>query len=122
MTHTIDEDTKKIVKAIIHGDQKRQSRKRAGRETNFDRMAEEAIKEAKKELPLEGMEETARRHVLTKIYSSLLYNTPWELLGETYCCRRLFYEYRMEFCYLVAVHMHIIEPDGSRRQRAAGEK
>ena len=26
MAHTIDEDTKKIVKAIVHGDQKRQSR------------------------------------------------------------------------------------------------
>lgn len=27
MAHTIDEDTKKIVKAIVHGDQKRQSRR-----------------------------------------------------------------------------------------------
>ena len=102
MAHTIDEDTKKIVKAIVHGDQKRQSRRRAGKHTDFDRKAAEAIKAAKKELPL-------------------LYNTPWELLGETYCCRRLFYEYRKEFCYLIAVHMEIIEPEGGSRQQAPGK-
>lgn len=48
MAHTIDEDTKKIVKAIVHGDQKRQSRRRAGKHTDFDRKAAEAIKAAKK--------------------------------------------------------------------------
>lgn len=121
MAHTIDEDTKKIVKAIVHGDQKRQGRKRKGKHTNFDRQAEEAIKAAKRDLPLEGMDQTARRHIIDKIYKSLLYNTPWEMLGDTYCCRRLFYEYRMEFCYLIAVHMGIIEEDGSRQQ-AAGKQ
>lgn len=94
MAHTIDEDTKKIVKAIVHGDQKRQSRRRAGKHTDFDRKAAEAIKAAKKELPLEGTDPEVRRHIIDKLYTSLLYNTPWELLGETYCCRRLFYEYR----------------------------
>ena len=96
MAHTIDEDTKKIVKAIVHGDQKRQSRRRAGKHTDFDRKAAEAIKAAKKELPLEGTDPEVRRHIIDKLYTSLLYNTPWELLGETYCCRRLFYEYRKE--------------------------
>ena len=110
MAHTIDEDTKKIVKAIVHGDQKRQSRK-----------AVEAIKAAKKELPLEGTDPEVRRHIIDKLYTSLLYNTPWELLGETYCCRRLFYEYRKEFCYLIAVHMEIIEPEGGSRQQAPGK-
>ena len=90
MAHTIDEDTKKIVKAIVHGDQKRQSRRRAGKHTDFDRRAEEAIAAAKRELALEGMDQTARRYVIDRIYKSLLYNTPWELLGDTYCCRRLF--------------------------------
>ena len=104
MAHTIDEDTKKIVKAIVHGDQKRQSRRRAGKHTDFDRKAAEAIKAAKRELPLEGTDPEVRRHIIDKLYTSLLYNTPWELLGETYCCRRLFYEYRKEFrgCYCVA--------------------
>ena len=118
MAHTIDEDTKKIVKAIVHGDQKRQSRRRAGKHTDFDRKAAEAIKAAKKELPLEGTDPEVRRHIIDKLYTSLLYNTPWELLGETYCCRRLFYEYRKEFCYLIAVHMEIIEPEGGSRQQA----
>ena len=36
MAHTIDEDTKKIVKAIVHGDQKRQSRRRAVSYTHLD--------------------------------------------------------------------------------------
>ena len=123
MAHTIDEDTKKIVKAIVHGDQKRQSRRRAGKHTGFDRKAAEAIKAAKKELPLEGTDPEVRRHIIDKLYTSLLYNTPWELLGETYCCRRLFYEYRKEFCYLIAVHMEIIEPEGgSRRPESRSEK
>ena len=109
MAHTIDDDTKKIVKAIVHGDQKRKNRKRKGIHTDFDRRAEEAIRAAKRELPLHDMDQAARAHIIDRIYKSLLYNTPWERLGETYCCRRLFYEYRMEFCYLIAVHMGIIE-------------
>ena len=83
--------------------------------------AAEAIKAAKKELPLEGTDPEVRRHIIDKLYTSLLYNTPWELLGETYCCRRLFYEYRKEFCYLIAVHMEIIEPEGGSRQQAPGK-
>lgn len=109
MIHTIDDDTKKIVKAIVHGDKKRKSRKRKGEHTDFDRRAEEAIKAAKRDFLLEGMDKEARRHIIEKIYESLIYNTPWEMLGDTYCCRRLFYEYRMEFCYLIAVYMGIIE-------------
>lgn len=113
VAHTIDEDTKKIVKAIVHGDKKRKARRKKGSHTDFDRKAEEAIRAARRELPLDGIEREARHHITEKIYISLLYNTPWELLGETYCSRRLFYEYRMEFCYLIAVNMGIIEPEGS---------
>lgn len=69
MAHTIDEDTKKIVKAIVHGDQKRQSRRRAGKHTDFDRKAAEAIKAAKKELPLEGTDPEVRRHIIDKLYT-----------------------------------------------------
>lgn len=118
MAHTIDEDTKKIVKAIVHGDQRRQSRRRAGAHTDFDRRAAAAITAAKRELPLDGTDPKVRRHIVDKLYKSLLYNTPWELLGETYCCRRLFYEYRKEFCYLIAAHMGIIEPEEASGQQA----
>ena len=119
MAHTIDDDTKKIVKAIVHGDKKRQSRKRKGKHTDFDRRAEEAIKAAKRELPLEGMDQTARAHIIDRIYQSLLYNTPWEMLGDTYCCRRLFYEYHM-----IAVHMGIIEKqaEDSGGQKKTGSR
>lgn len=113
MAHEIDEDTKKIVKAIVHGDKKRQIRRKKGRHTEFDIKAEEAIRAAQQELPLDGIDREARRRITEKIYTSLLYNIPWELLGETYCSRRLFYKYRMEFCYLIAVNMGIIEPEGS---------
>lgn len=76
MAHTIDEDTKKIVKAIVHGDQKRQSRRRAGKHTDFDRKAAEAIKAAKKELPLEGTDPEVRRHItLSTNYTQACYIT-----------------------------------------------
>ena len=123
MVHRMDEDTKKIIKAIIHGDQKRQKRTKAGSHTDFDMLAAEAIKAAKEELPLPGTDPEIRRRIIDKLYDSLAHNTPWELLGETYCCRRLFYEYRKEFCYLVALHMGIIKgEDGSSRQGEVGQK
>lgn len=109
MQYKLDEDTKKIVKALVHADAKRKKRKRAGDHTEFDQKAERAIAAAGEEMQLTGYDPVARRQVLDKIYESLIYNTPWELLGETYCCRRLFYEYRKEYCYRVAVHMGIIK-------------
>ena len=64
---------------------------------------------AKEELDLGEVEGNVREVIITKIYESLLYNTPWELMGETYCCRTLFYAYRKQFCYLVALHLGIVE-------------
>lgn len=109
MPHKLDRESKKIVKAIIHGDVKRQKRIRAGQPTSFDVKASKAIEEARRALELPGYEEQIREVVINKIYESLLYNTPWELLGETYCCRRLFYEYRMKFMYLIAIDMDIVK-------------
>ena len=80
MAHTIDEDTKKIVKAIVHGDQKRQSRRRAGKHTDFDRKAAEAIKAAKKELPLEGTDPEVRRHIIEK-YTQACYKHALGVVG-----------------------------------------
>lgn len=75
MAHTIDEDTKKIVKAIVHGDQKRQSRRRAGKHTDFDKKAAEAIKAAKKELPLEGTDPEGSGATLSTNYTQACYIT-----------------------------------------------
>ena len=64
MVHRMDEDTKKIIKAIIHGDQKRQKRTKAGSHTDFDMLAAEAIKAAKEELPLPGTDPEIRRRII----------------------------------------------------------
>lgn len=123
MRYCIDEDTKKIVKAAVHGDERRQKRRRKGNLTTFDIAAAEAIKAAKEELQLESYDKEARRLIIDKIYASLLYNTPWELLGETYCCRRLFYEYRRQFMYIVAQHLGMID-NGQQEpeRRQVGQK
>lgn len=112
MKYTIDEDIKKIIKAAVHGDEKRRKRKSKGTLTEFDKSADRAIVKAKNEMDLEGFDEEARQHIINKIYTSLLYNTPWENLGDTYCCRRLFYEYRRQFMYLVALNMGMVSKCG----------
>lgn len=114
---TLDEDEKRIVRAVIHSDQKRQRRKGARKETAFDRKATAAIDAAKKEMDLGEMSEEIRQTIISKVYESLLYNTPWEYLGETYCCRSLFYGYRSKFCYLVAFHLGMVEKDNRNKRR-----
>lgn len=120
----LDNDEKKIVKAVIHSDEKRQKRQQAGKKTPFDTKVTAAIEKAKKDLDLGEVTEEVREIIIQKIYKSLLYNTPWELSGETYCCRSLFYEYRKQFCYLVAQNLGIIRQQagkkatpGSRRRK-----
>ena len=120
----LDSDEKKIVKAVIHSDEKRQKRQQAGKKTPFDTKATAAIEKAKTDLDLAEVTEEVREIIIQKIYKSLLYNTPWELSGETYCCRSLFYEYRKQFCYLVAQNLGIIRQQagkkatqGSRRRK-----
>lgn len=120
----LDNDEKKIVKAVIHSDEKRQKRQQAGKKTPFDTKAKAAIEKAKKDLDLGEVTEEVREIIIQKIYKSLLYNTPWELSGETYCCRSIFYEYRKQFCYLVAQNLGIIRQQagkkatpGSRRRK-----
>lgn len=105
----LDEDEKKIVRAVIHGDGKRQRRYKVGKETAFDKKASAAIARAKQEIDLGEVNECVREKIIQKIYASLKTNTPWELMGETYCCRSLFYAYRNQFCYLVALHLNIIQ-------------
>ena len=109
MRYKLEEDTKKIVRAIMNGEAKRSRRKRSGNSTEFDRRAEEATQKAKDMMRLPGFDNNTRKRVIDKICESLQYNTPWELLGETYCCRRLFYQYRKEYCYYVALNMGLIQ-------------
>ena len=105
----LDEDEKRIIHAVIHSEKKRHYRQQLKKETEFDKKSVVAIAKAKEELDLGEVEGNVREVIITKIYESLLYNTPWELMGETYCCRTLFYAYRKQFCYLVALHLGIVE-------------
>lgn len=108
MAYKLDKNTKTIVRAIMKDQEKRDRRKYTGQYTVFDRKADAAIEQAKEKIALQGFGEETRNQVIGKICQSLKDNTPWELLGETYCCRRLFYEYRQEFCYRVAAAMGMI--------------
>ena len=73
----LDEDEKKIVKAVIHSDEKRQKRQKAGKKAPFDTKATAAIEKAKKDLDLGEVTEEVREIIIQKIYKSLLYNMPW---------------------------------------------
>lgn len=119
---TLDEDEKRIIRAVIHSDEKRRRRQQAKKETAFDRKATAAIAKAKEELDLGEVDQTIRETIIAKIYTSLLYNTPWELMGETYCCRSLFYAYRKQFCYLVALHLGIVEAPRQQDKRKEYQK
>lgn len=119
---TLDEDEKRIIRAVIHSDEKRRRRQQAKKETAFDRKATAAIAKAKEELDLGEVDQTIRETIIAKIYTSLLYNTPWELMGETYCCRSLFYAYRKQFCYLVALNLGIVEAPRQQAKRKEYQK
>ncbi|MDL2250465.1 hypothetical protein LJC51_07430 [Lachnospiraceae bacterium OttesenSCG-928-J05] len=108
MKYKLDSKSKKIVKAIMARDEERQQRQQSGVATDFDNTVKAAIAYATKHITLEGVTPSARTHIIAKLYKSLADGTPWEHLGDTYCCRRLFYQYRTEYCYLVASHMGII--------------
>lgn len=104
---TLDKDERRIVYSVIRGDLKRQKRIKSGKGTDFDTKVVEAIEKAKEEVDLGQVEKNIRDVIIEKIYVSIQQGTPWEMLGETYCCRSLFYSYRKRFCYLVAVHLGI---------------
>ena len=70
---TLDEDEKRIIRAVIHSDEKRRRRQQAKKETAFDRKATAAIAKAKEELDLGEVDQTIRETIIAKIYTSLLY-------------------------------------------------
>ena len=94
-----------IAKAIIR-DTDRTLRMAAGKETPFDRRADAAINKAMERFLLRELpDEDARRQVRERVLFSLITGTPWEMCGETYTGRRLFYTYRKKFVRLVAEEM-----------------
>lgn len=116
--YKLDKNTKTIVRAIMKDQEKRDRRKHTGQYTAFDRRADKAIEEAKENIGLQGFTGSTRDQVIGKICQSLKDNTPWELLGETYCCRRLFYEYRKEFSGRGDPGSEILNHDGRVKDRS----
>ena len=97
--------TMEIAKAIIR-DTDRTLRMAAGKETPFDRKADTAISKAMERFLVKEMpDEEARGKVRERVLFSLITGTPWEMCGETYTGRRLFYTYRKRLVRLVAEEM-----------------
>ena len=111
----LDDDEKRIVRAIIHGDSKRRKRIQDGNASAFDRSAAAAVDKAIDEFTLTGITGQAREVITQKVIQSIADCTPYELIGETYCGRRQFYEHRRRFCHLVAVNMGILKRDRKRK-------
>ncbi len=109
----LDYNEKQIVHAIVRIDS------RNGKPSPFSKRGAEAIQKAKDDLDVGEIAPDVRHVIVDKIYQSIAYGQAWELLGETYCSRGMFYQYRKQFCYLVADNMGLID---ARRKRTAGQR
>ena len=107
----LDYNERQIVHAAIRMDSRR------GKPSPFTRRAAEAIKKARDEMDVGEVAPDVRGVIIDKIYQSIAYGTAWEYLGETYCSRGTFYQYRKQFCFRVADSMGMID---ARRQRGKG--
>lgn len=106
---------RQIVHAVVREDA------RHGRQSNFGRRGASAIDKAKENLDVGDVSSEVRAVIIDKIYQSIAYSTAWEYLGETYCSRGTFYQYRKQFCYLVADSMGMIDTRRQERNRKAGK-
>lgn len=113
----LDYDEKQIVYAMIRTDRRNFSRGIRSRSL-FEKRAAIAIKKAKEDLDIGDTDPEIRKIIIDKLYQSAAYSQSWEQMGETYCSRGMFYQYRKEFMYLIADNMGLI--DGRRRQRQKG--
>lgn len=107
----LDYNERQIVHAAVRIDSRR------GKKSPFSKRAAEAIRKAKDDMDVGEIAPDVRSVIVEKIYQSIAYSQPWELLGETYCYRGQFYQYRKQFCYLVADNMGLID---KRRQQLGG--
>ena len=107
----LDYNERQIVHAAVRIDSRR------GKVSPFSKRTAEAIRKAKDDMDVGEIAPDVRSVIIEKIYQSIAYGQPWELLGETYCYRGQFYQYRKQFCYLVADNMGLID---KRRQQLGG--
>lgn len=107
----LDYNERQIVHAAVRMDSRR------GKSSPFGKRTAEAIKRAKEDMDVGEVAPGVRAVIIEKIYQSIAYGTAWERLGETYCYRGQFYQYRKQFCYRVADNMGLID---ARRQQDKG--
>ena len=103
----LDYNERQIVHAAVRMDS------RAGKTSPFSKRAAEAIRKAKDDMDVGNIDPGVRDVIVEKIYQSIAYGTPWEHMGETYCYRGQFYQYRKQFCFLIGI---------DRRKAAAVER
>lgn len=107
---TIDKDIKDIAICLIQGNEKRKKRIEQSKETTFDTKACEAVETALHAMCSNVKDNAIRNTMQKKIYESIVYSIPYEYIGQTYCGRRRFYEYRKEFIGMVAKEMGMLTP------------
>lgn len=107
----LDYNERQIVHAAVRMDS------RSGKASPFSKQTAEAIRKAKDDMDVGKIDPGVRGVIIDKIYQSIAYGTPWEHMGETYCYRGQFYQYRKQFCFRVADNMGLID---ARRQQSRG--
>lgn len=105
----LDYNEKQIVHAVIR------MNRRSGKASVFAKRGAGAIQKARDDLDVGEISADVRGVIVDKIYQSIAYGQAWELLGETYCSRGMFYQFRKQFCYLVADNLGLI--DKQRRDK-----
>lgn len=108
----IDEDIKDVARRLIMGNEKRKKRIRNRKESAFDMQAANAIANALSSSCRDITCRTERKQMQEIIYRSIAYSIPYEYIGEVYCGRRKFYEYRNEFILAVAENMEMVSLKG----------
>lgn len=107
----LEADIKTIARGIIQGNEKRKKRIEQKRESDFDRLAVEAIENALESSCANIKGSRIRKQIQGKIYQSIVTLTPYEYIGEVCCGRRQFYEYRNQFIREVAYNLGMLPLD-----------
>jgi len=118
--YAVDNDEKKIVCAVLHSDERRRKRITNGKGSPFDKQAAAAVDRAKERFDIPDTTQAVRDEILRKVIRSLADRTPWEKIGETYCCRELFYKYRKQFLYLCAVELGLRKRTRQQERKGGG--
>lgn len=100
-------DVCRIANEIIRGHGARKARfLKSGLE--FDRRAIAAVYAAMNSIGKDISDENMRKHLQKNVLESVGEHIPYEHLGECYCGRQKFYDYRRELCRRVAEEMEML--------------